>query len=288
MKPGVAGNALRKGLYTKSNDETEDTRLSKNRPAWVRGAMKALGFNANRNTSDGGRKPEDIERSSTSDLGRTPAVGLSQTFADSAAKEQTLLSRPALWSTLSEGGAVDEARLPPTTNRPVSVSIEHRNRVASLLNRFGEYLETPAPDRFNSSVFQEGKEIFPEIPGERERVPDFEAIQDWYKSVHLQEDNGKIMHSLSRVGSSASMCPLEEGNSNRGRSTLGVRGRSESLVDFSRTRNSVHHEHSVPDKISPTRPHKVTSPPTARPLAAHSQPPLFSRHTDLFKPRFFY
>lgn len=98
---------------------------------------------------------------------------------------------------------------------PLSISNKHRNKVATLLNQVSEYLGTPAPDRYDNSVFQEGKAEFPEIPGERGRVAGFEDLRDWYRSSHQQEENGNIMPGLSRVGSSASMRTPDGGFTDR-------------------------------------------------------------------------
>ncbi|KAI0517973.1 hypothetical protein F5B22DRAFT_601269 [Xylaria bambusicola] len=103
------------------------------------------------------------------------------------------------------------------TYGPVSLSIsnKHRNKVATLLSQFGEYLGTPAPDRYDNSVFQEGKAEFPEIPGEAGRVAGFEDIRDWYRSSHQQEDKGNIMPGLSRIGSAASIRGFEGSSADR-------------------------------------------------------------------------
>ncbi|KAI0553252.1 hypothetical protein F4679DRAFT_580920 [Xylaria curta] len=88
---------------------------------------------------------------------------------------------------------------------PLSISNKHRNNVANLLNKFGEYLGTPAPDRYDNSVFKEGKTEFPEIPGEAGRVAGFEDLRDWYRNTHQQEEGGSVIPGLSRVESSSSI-----------------------------------------------------------------------------------
>ncbi|KAI0483795.1 hypothetical protein F4859DRAFT_474191 [Xylaria cf. heliscus] len=104
----------------------------------------------------------------------------------------------------------DSIEPPPVTMdinyEPVSLSIsnKHRNKVATLLNQFGEYLGTPAPDRYDNSVFVEGKTEFPEIPGEAGRVAGFEEMRDWYRTTHQTEDGGSVIPGLSRVESFAS------------------------------------------------------------------------------------
>ncbi|KAI0429039.1 hypothetical protein F5Y09DRAFT_270362 [Xylaria sp. FL1042] len=101
---------------------------------------------------------------------------------------------------------------------PLSMSNKHRNKVATLLNQFGEYLGTPAPDRYDNSVFQEGKAEFPEIPGEAGRVAGFEDLRDWYRSSHLPDDEASMIPGLSRVNSSSSMRISEGGSADRNRS----------------------------------------------------------------------
>ncbi|KAI0436470.1 hypothetical protein F4803DRAFT_572369 [Xylaria telfairii] len=88
---------------------------------------------------------------------------------------------------------------------PLSISNKHRNKVATLLNQFGEYLGTPAPDRYDNSVFEEGKTEFPEIPGEAGRVPGFEEIRDWYRNTHQLEDGAGVIPAISRVESFTSI-----------------------------------------------------------------------------------
>ncbi|RWA10468.1 hypothetical protein EKO27_g4632 [Xylaria grammica] len=98
---------------------------------------------------------------------------------------------------------------------PLSISNKHRNKVATLLNQFGEYLGTPAPDRYDNTVFKEGKAEFPEIPGEAGRVAGFEEIRDWYRNSHQQEDDASFIPGLSRVNSSSSMRISEAGAAER-------------------------------------------------------------------------
>ncbi|KAI1423115.1 hypothetical protein F5Y12DRAFT_555341 [Xylaria sp. FL1777] len=98
---------------------------------------------------------------------------------------------------------------------PLSISNKHRNKVATLLNQFGEYLGTPAPDRYDNSVFQEGKAEFPEVPGEAGRVAGFEEIRDWYRSSHQQEYDGSMIPELSRVHSFSSIRNSEGGSADR-------------------------------------------------------------------------
>ncbi|KAF2972539.1 hypothetical protein GQX73_g892 [Xylaria multiplex] len=100
-----------------------------------------------------------------------------------------------------------------TTSEPVPLSIsnKHRNKVANLLNQFGEYLGTPAPDRYDNTVFREGQTEFPEIPGEAGRVPGFEELRDWYRNTHQQENDGGIVPVLSKVNSFSSMRISEAG-----------------------------------------------------------------------------
>ncbi|KAI1366434.1 hypothetical protein F5Y08DRAFT_132443 [Xylaria arbuscula] len=147
-----------------------------------------------------------------------------------------------------------------TANGPVSFSIsnKHRNKVAAFLNQVGDYLGTPAPDRYDNSVFQEGKAEFPEIPGERGRVPDFENLRDWYRSSHQQqEDNGNIMPGLSRVGSSTSMRPPDDGNWDRGRSPSRAPPRSPSR---SSTTPVIQTDYSPLEQLS-----RITTSPVAGP-----------------------
>ncbi|TRX89059.1 hypothetical protein FHL15_010078 [Xylaria flabelliformis] len=96
---------------------------------------------------------------------------------------------------------------------PLSISNKHRNNVATLLNKFGEYLGTPAPDRYDNSIFEEGKTEFPEIPGEAGRVAGFEDLRDWYRNTHQQEDGGSVIPGLSRVESSSSFRMLDRDTS---------------------------------------------------------------------------
>ncbi|KAI8953040.1 hypothetical protein F4801DRAFT_588644 [Xylaria longipes] len=108
-----------------------------------------------------------------------------------------------------------------TNNQPVSLSIsnKHRNRVATLLNQFGEYLGTAAPDRYDNSVFEEGKAEFPEIPGEAGRVARFEEFRDWYRGTHQLEDGGSVIPGLSRVESFSSIRVSDrDGSPSRSRS----------------------------------------------------------------------
>ncbi|KAJ3556080.1 hypothetical protein NPX13_g10216 [Xylaria arbuscula] len=86
--------------------------LGKARSAWMRGAMKALGRNDDRKTSDGDRKPKDVESSSTSDPNKTLSSSHGQVLADSDAKPQTSLFRPASSSTPMDS---DRSGLPPTS-----------------------------------------------------------------------------------------------------------------------------------------------------------------------------
>ncbi|TGJ88492.1 hypothetical protein E0Z10_g350 [Xylaria hypoxylon] len=97
---------------------------------------------------------------------------------------------------------------------PSSISNRHRNKVATLLNKFGDYLGTPAQDRYDNTVFKEGKAEFPEIPGEAGRVAGFEEIRDWYRNSHQPEDDGSII-PLSRANSSSSMRIFEAGPEDR-------------------------------------------------------------------------
>ncbi|KAI0450829.1 hypothetical protein F5B21DRAFT_489312 [Xylaria acuta] len=99
---------------------------------------------------------------------------------------------------------------PVTTNTnydpvPLSISNKHRNKVATLLNQVGEYLGTPAQDRYDNSVFEEGKTEFPEIPGEAGRVAGFEDLRDWYRSSHQPEEWGSVIPGLSRPESISSI-----------------------------------------------------------------------------------
>ncbi|KAI0861266.1 hypothetical protein F4860DRAFT_174961 [Xylaria cubensis] len=96
---------------------------------------------------------------------------------------------------------------------PLSISNKHRNNVATLLNKFGEYLGTPAPDRYDNSIFEEGKTEFPEIPGEAGRVAGFEDLRDWYRNTHQPEDGGSVIPGLSRVESSSSFRMLDRDTS---------------------------------------------------------------------------
>lgn len=88
---------------------------------------------------------------------------------------------------------------------PLSISNRHRNKVATLLNQFGEYLGTPAQDRYDNSVFEEGKTEFPEIPGEAGRVHGFEEIRDWYRNTHQLEEGAGVIPAISRVESFSSI-----------------------------------------------------------------------------------
>ncbi|KAI1356032.1 hypothetical protein F5Y01DRAFT_310219 [Xylaria sp. FL0043] len=137
----------------------------------------------------------------------------------------------------------------------LSMSNKHRNKVATLLNQFSEYLGTPAPDRYDNSVFQEGKAEFPEIPGEAGRVAGFEDLRDWYRSSHLQDDEGSMIPGLSRVNSSSSMRISEGGSADR--------SRSPSRAPRSPSRSStVPAERSEPSPVELSR---ITTSPVAGP-----------------------
>ncbi|KAI0907378.1 hypothetical protein F4823DRAFT_630380 [Ustulina deusta] len=89
---------------------------------------------------------------------------------------------------------------------PLSISNKHRKKVATMLNQVGEYLGTPSPDRYDNSVFQEGKAEFPEIPGEAGRVAGFEDLRDRYRSSRQHVDDESIIPGLiPRVNSSSSI-----------------------------------------------------------------------------------
>ncbi|GAW26363.1 hypothetical protein SAMD00023353_2900490 [Rosellinia necatrix] len=80
---------------------------------------------------------------------------------------------------------------------PLSISNTHRNRIAGWLYWLGEYLETPAPDRYDNSVFRRGKKEFPEIPGEKGRVANFETIRDRYRDSRKHDNEDDISPGLS-------------------------------------------------------------------------------------------
>jgi hypothetical protein len=102
---------------------------------------------------------------------------------------------------------------------PLSISNKHRNRVATMLNRFVGYLGTPAPDRYDNSVFAESKREFPAIPGEAGRVAGFEDLRVRYKSSVPQDDEASILGPvISRTNSFSSRLTTEGGPTNRDRS----------------------------------------------------------------------
>ncbi|KAJ8132412.1 hypothetical protein O1611_g1208 [Lasiodiplodia mahajangana] len=143
-----------------------------------------------------------------------------------------------------------------TTNRtsgPTAPSIfnnQHRNSVASWLNRFADYIGTAAPDRYDNSVFREGQSEFPEIPGEAGRVADFEEIRARYKSSRQQEDGASIY-------SSSSFRNAESGPANRGISP----SRSPRPVSRSNTTPVGQTEYSALElNRTPTSPSQFTAP----------------------------
>ncbi|KAI1343104.1 hypothetical protein F5Y15DRAFT_277383 [Xylariaceae sp. FL0016] len=79
----------------------------------------------------------------------------------------------------------------------------NRRKVATALNRIGDYFGTAAEDRFDMSAFQAGKaQDFPELPGESNRNPQLPQIR---KSYNKQRDvDGLVTPRLSRSPSVAS------------------------------------------------------------------------------------
>ncbi|KAI2633416.1 hypothetical protein GGS21DRAFT_544103 [Xylaria nigripes] len=81
-----------------------------------------------------------------------------------------------------------------TTNEliPLSILNKQRNTVATWLKRAGEYLGTPAPDRYDYSDFRRVQSEFPEIPGEAGRVANLEQIKDSYRKLHRRNTDADV------------------------------------------------------------------------------------------------
>ncbi|KAI1826792.1 hypothetical protein F4861DRAFT_46384 [Xylaria intraflava] len=105
---------------------------------------------------------------------------------------------------------------------PLSISNKHRNKVATLLNQFSEYLGTPAADRYDNSEFRRGQREFPEIPGEAGRVADLEKIRDVYRHSRNEADGASVTPGLSRINSTSSLNHYEGGSTSRARSPAPV------------------------------------------------------------------
>lgn len=77
-----------------------------------------------------------------------------------------------------------------TTGEASNTISRSRRRVASALNRFGEYIGTPKPGLFDDSDFRRGKAAgYPVIPGEKSRVADLYRIKSQYKDLrHMEEE----------------------------------------------------------------------------------------------------
>ncbi|KAI0531829.1 hypothetical protein GGR58DRAFT_214446 [Xylaria digitata] len=157
---------------------------------------------------------------------------------------------------------------------PLSISNKHRNKVANLLNQFGEYLGTPAPDRYDNTVFREGQTEFPEIPGEAGRVAGFEELRDWYRNTHQLENDGGIVPVLSKVNSFSSMRISEAGPVDRSASpsrspsrsnTTPVEQNRDAALELSRVTTS-------PVTSSGPRPRRDTLEVPNRPRPVHTRP----------------
>ncbi|KAI1436529.1 hypothetical protein GGR50DRAFT_227279 [Xylaria sp. CBS 124048] len=124
---------------------------------------------------------------------------------------------PSISTQPDEIGISIERERDTSAAMPLSISNKHRNKVATLLNQFGEYLGTPAADRYDNSEFRRGQGEFPEIPGEAGRVHNLENIRSVYRhSRHRDDDGASVTPGLSKVNSYSSSIRLEE--STRGRS----------------------------------------------------------------------
>lgn len=124
-----------------------------------------------------------------------------------------------------------------------SISNNHRNWVARRLNLLAEYIGTAAPDRYDNSVFRQGKREFPEIPGEAGRVAHFEELRDRYKSSVQPEDDASIISGISRNDSFSSMHIAESGSANRGISP----SRQPQSSSYSNTISAERSQHASPE-----------------------------------------
>lgn len=172
----------------------------------------------------------------------------SQTQADH------ILGRRSTHRDVSKNGRPDEQGRDslelgaPTTNQtseqlPPFIADTHRNWVAHQLNMVAEYIGTAAPDRYDNSVFREGKREFPEIPGEARRVAHFEELRDRYKSSVQHEDDASVISGISRNDSFSSMRGSESGPANRAVSPF-RQPQSSSHSNMNPTRQS---QHSSPE-----------------------------------------
>ncbi|KAI0193121.1 hypothetical protein F4808DRAFT_464910 [Astrocystis sublimbata] len=149
----------------------------------------------------------------------------------------------------------------------LSISNRHRNTVATVLNRWGEYLGTPAPDRYDNSVFAEGKTEFPEIPGEAGRVAGFKNIQDRYRASRQLEEGGSVIPGLSRTESISSFrlnardaSPAPSMRSPLRSNTMPAEQRDLPTVELGRVTTS---------PAGPSRPRRDTLEVPSRPRPAH-------------------
>lgn len=151
---------------------------------------------------------------------------LSSNPSRTQADHDHVIERRSIHRAVSKNGRPDEQRgdsieLGATTTSQTlellspPLSDNHRNWVAQQLNLVAEYVGTAAPDRYDNSVFREGKREFPEIPGEAGRVAHFEELRDRYKSSVQHEDDASIISGITRNDSFSSVGASESGPANR-------------------------------------------------------------------------
>lgn len=100
---------------------------------------------------------------------------------------------------------------------PISPELHgHRSLVAEKLERVASWFVTPKQAFDDDSAFRGSQKIFPSVPGEENRVPNFEGMKSWYADTHAADDEGTSR--LSRPSMSSFHFPDGGGPSNRDRS----------------------------------------------------------------------
>ncbi|KAI1326534.1 hypothetical protein F5Y16DRAFT_374484 [Xylariaceae sp. FL0255] len=123
---------------------------------------------------------------------------------------------PSIHSDVNENGESIQANPPLSTiittysqtNPPVSPVVEpitsshtHRGKVANFWKTMGDYVGTPAAERYDDTHFQHSKSKYPKVPGEELRNAQLESVEARYENRRQHGDGDSIHSGVNSISS---------------------------------------------------------------------------------------
>ncbi|KAI0388867.1 hypothetical protein F5Y17DRAFT_171942 [Xylariaceae sp. FL0594] len=93
----------------------------------------------------------------------------------------------------------------------------HRNKIATRLHNISKYMFEPSEDRYSHTSFNDGKLIFPDIPGEAGRNARFQDVSERYRASR-EHGQAATTPAISRQNSFPSLAAEGDRPMSRGRS----------------------------------------------------------------------